>query len=403
MATFSVPVVRIDAIEDHPNADALEIAKVRDFDCITRIGEYKAGDIAVYIPEAAVMPEWLLKRMGLWDEEKGKGKLAGKEGNRVKAVKLRGVVSQGLLYPVSWDDPDLSQGETVGLPRVDLSDGESYLLYDWNDVDIETIKSRCIDVDVGDVLGITKWEPPIPTHMAGEVCNIFGHTLKFDIENIQKHNEVLVSGEEVVITEKLHGTWTCFGFDPDLDHEELLHGGTIINSKGLSEQGLAFKWNDANDKNLYVRMFKQYMLDTGRWNKVMDMAVRRGEPVFILGETFGPGVQDLHYGLKEKSFLVFGIYVGKPGQGQYLDHVEFKQTCSWLEVSTVPVLYHGPFSMDTAKSFRDGKDTITGANIREGIVITPVKERNDFVLGRVTLKMISPDYLLRKGNATEFN
>lgn len=113
MATFSVPVVRIDDVENHPNADALEIVKVGGFNCITRIGDYQIGDLAVYIPEGAVVPESILKSMNLWDEGKDKGKLAGKQGNRVKIAKLRGVVSIGLLFPVNKENT--GNNDNVGI------------------------------------------------------------------------------------------------------------------------------------------------------------------------------------------------------------------------------------------------------------------------------------------------
>lgn len=66
-----------------------------------------------------------------------------------------------------------------------------------------------IPVNEGDVvtdfLGITKWEPPIPVHMAGEVWNAHGMTLKYDVENFKKYPNVLNEGEHVVMTEKIHG------------------------------------------------------------------------------------------------------------------------------------------------------------------------------------------------------
>lgn len=98
MAEFEVKVVKIDRIEDHPNADALELAVIGGYRAIVKLGEFEAGDLAVYIPEAAIVPDWLLKRMGL------EGKLAGKDKNRVKAIKLRGILSQGLVLPLEYGD-----------------------------------------------------------------------------------------------------------------------------------------------------------------------------------------------------------------------------------------------------------------------------------------------------------
>lgn len=99
MAEFEAKVYRL-KIEPHPNADMIELAIVGDYRSIVRKGDFKTGDLGVYIPTGSVVPEWLLKKLGLWDDEKGKGRLAGKDGNRVKEIRLRGILSEGLIYPV---------------------------------------------------------------------------------------------------------------------------------------------------------------------------------------------------------------------------------------------------------------------------------------------------------------
>jgi len=90
MATFEVKVYKL-KIEEHPDADSLELAVVGDYRSIVRKGSFKTGDLGIYIPEGAVLPDWLIEKMGLT------GMLAGKDKNRVKAIKLRGVLSQGLV------------------------------------------------------------------------------------------------------------------------------------------------------------------------------------------------------------------------------------------------------------------------------------------------------------------
>ena len=91
MAVFESKVHAL-KVEPHPNADRLELAAVGGFRCVVQKGAFKNGDLAAYIPEAAVCPEWLIKELGL------EGRLAGSKHNRVKAVKLRGALSQGLVY-----------------------------------------------------------------------------------------------------------------------------------------------------------------------------------------------------------------------------------------------------------------------------------------------------------------
>ncbi|MCL2874720.1 MAG: hypothetical protein FWF12_00200 [Betaproteobacteria bacterium] len=99
MSEFACPVVRL-WIEPHPNADAIEIARVGDYQSIVKKGQFRDGDLAIYVPEQAVLPEWLLKGADLWDEDKQKGTLSGSLGNRVRATRIRGVVSQGLVLPL---------------------------------------------------------------------------------------------------------------------------------------------------------------------------------------------------------------------------------------------------------------------------------------------------------------
>ena len=367
MAQFEVPVVRVDRIEEHPGADALEIAVVRGYRCVVKIGAHRPGDPVAYIPEDAIVPEGLIRELRLWDEAKGKGMLAGKKGDRVKAIRLRGVVSQGLLYPVEGRE----EGENLA-----------------------------------EALDIVKYEPPVPVHMQGEVCDLRGYTPRYDIESIQKFPGVLRDGEEVVFTEKLHGTWTCFGFHPGLDHPDLLEGGTIITSKGNADTGFAFKWTEANASNLYVMSFRAAMLETGRWDRVRAASERTGEPIYILGETFGKKVQDLDYGQPGRAFRVFDVYVGELRRGRYLDYDELlaRVRGEW-GLDTTPRLYRGPFSMAAAEQHRDGRTTFRGGHVREGIVIAPVKERECAQLpgNRLKLKYVSPKYLLRRGNVTDFN
>ena len=105
MSTFEVPVLRVDEAIGHPDADRLTINTIGGYRCISNKFEdgswrYNTGDLVVYIPEGSLLPEWLLRRLGMWNDEKGCGFLAGSKGNRVKAVCLRGQISQGLILPL---------------------------------------------------------------------------------------------------------------------------------------------------------------------------------------------------------------------------------------------------------------------------------------------------------------
>ena len=340
-------------IEAHPNADRLELAAVGGYRCVVAKGAFVDGDLAAYIPEGAVCPDWLIAELGL------EGRLAGARKNRVKAVKLRGALSQGLVYPVR--DGRL-RGRSV-------TEGD----------------------DVTALLELVKYEPPIPAHMGGEVWAAHGATLSYDIENIKKYPDAFAEGEPVVMTEKLHGTWCCFARHPE-------HDEAIVTSKGMSARGLALKLNEANRANLYVRAWRAH--ETA-FERARARCAPNGEPFYVLGEVYGRGVQDLHYGVANPTLAVFDAYVGEPGRGRYLSTDEVKEALGDL-FALVPTLYEGPFSEAVLREHTGGATRLDAGHVREGVVVKPARERETPELGRLIAKSVSGDYLTRRG-ATEYN
>lgn len=379
---FSVPIKRIRAIEPHGNADALDLAVIDGYRSIVKKGEFQPGDLVAYIPEASVLPEWLLKRLNFWNAEKACGTLTGKEGNRVKAIKLRGQLSQGICYPVIQDSAETGQVVTGLEPGcfANVREGD----------------------DASSILGIAKYEPPIPVAMAGEVFNAGQSlTIGFDVENWKAYPNLFTEGEEVIFTEKLHGTCTVVAVLPFKDAHPEAFGerkNILIFSKGLGAKGLVFKNNERNKDNLYVRATRKLIerIDEEQRHGTIDFDA----PEFIVGETFGPGVQDLSYG-KEVGFRMFAAVRGYRGDQSYHDWDDVVHTAKAIGLETVPVLYRGPYSEAVMREHTDGKTLLAADHIREGIVMVPARERNDPLVGRVCLKSVSEHYLTRK-NGTEY-
>lgn len=371
MSKFEVIVTQVKIVE-HPNAEALEIAKIGDYSSIVRKDYLHNGDMVAYIPEGSVLPPPLIEELGLT------GRLSGPEKNRVKAVKLRGVLSQGLCYPA----------------RKGWKKGQ----------------------DVAQELEIIKYEPVVPAGFQGEIMSVGGHrTLKYDIENFRKFPDLFVDGEQVVMTEKLHGTFAMFAVMSDAmklsptsfdsegysdPEEEYL----VVASKGVAARGLAFKvLAEANKSNIYVRTARSLDLVPA-----VEEVFGFKSSTFILGEIFGPGVQDMGYGLQAPEFRIFDIYVGNPGEGRFLGDEELSAACEKLEIPRVPVLYRGPFSKEVLDLYTNGEETVGGGrHTREGVVIRPSQERVAGVelccYDRLQLKSVSEGYLLRKGDQTEYN
>jgi RNA ligase (TIGR02306 family) len=93
----------------HPNADALELAQVNDYLCVVGKGAYRTGDLVAYIPEQSVLPDELIEFLGC------RNYLAGAAKNRVRAARLRGVLSQGICLPMAYFlvGPPPSEGDDV--------------------------------------------------------------------------------------------------------------------------------------------------------------------------------------------------------------------------------------------------------------------------------------------------
>ena len=362
MAEFEAKIYGI-GVEPHPNADRLELATVGGYKCVVGKGSFAPGDLAAYIPEAAIVPDDVIAELGL------EGRLAGKRKNRVKAVKLRGILSQGLVYPIDGQR---------------LLDHPENFPYEEGD-------------DVTEALGIEKYEPPVPVHMSGQVESYFGKTPRYDIENIKKHPDVFADNEPVVFTEKLHGTWCAITHHAD--------DGFRVTSKGQSAKGLVFKMNDANKDNLYVKAFYE-ALNCGDLGDLVDDVIDAYQPedgrVTVIGEVFGVGVQDLHYGTKKPEFRVFDIWINgrtedRDRSGRYLDTDEVVRFLEKVGLEYVPVLYEGPFTREALELHTNGNTALGDGNIREGIVIRPKHGRNHDEIGRVILKSVSDAYLTRKG------
>ena len=387
MSDFAVRVLPVRNVRDHPDADRLSIMDVLGYVTISAKLEdgshrYQDGDLVVYVGEGAVVPEYLLKP-GFWKDDPeggpGKGILAGSRGDRVKAMRLRGVFSQGIMFPVQYaeghDRPFVTNERGT---NIEVSEGG----------------------DVAEHLGITKYEPPVPVGMAGEVTAIFGKTANYDFESIQTVPDLFEDGEIVVATEKLHGTNCQIGYVPNLNNDELFFDGNLyVGSKGMSAKGLVMKNNAANDGNVYVRTLRG-LIDQGFGDKIRDLSVAYGGGVIrVFGEVYGKGVQDLAYGTTTPQFAVFDIQI----DGQYVTYKSRLELAEQLGLPLVPVLYEGPFDREALVVHRDGKDSISGTCVREGIVIVARDGGRHPNHGRKIGKWISPDYLTRKGNATEFN
>lgn len=364
MSTLIVEVCEIKDVIHHPNADRLDIAMVKGWNCIVGRDSYKVGDWCVFFPPDSVLPERIINEYELEFLKKG---------GRVGTLKLRGYISQGLILPY------------------------------------ECVKIQCsIGDDVTSILGVTKYEvPEKPVQMQGKTTSRKvqnPHFTKYtDIENIQNFDTVFQEGDLVVITEKIHGSNIRFGWLPieiNWKSGNIFSIARSLFNKYVLGRKYEFVYGSHNvqlqfdkDKSFYAENI---------WAKVLRQYDRLHElpkGYTFYGEVYGKGVQDLEYGQEGLALAIFDI---KGPDGNYLRDSSARVVCDSVGLPNVPWLYIGAFNSEMLKRCTEGNSTICTSQIREGCVVKPVDEENDRRIGRKILKSINPEYLTRK-NRTEYH
>lgn len=324
MSEFHVVVVRVGTIEKHPNADTLSMTQIYGgYPVLFRNGEFQEGDLAVYIPVDSLVPT-TNERFAFLGE--GSSKPA-----RIKARRLRGIFSMGLLTSA---EPSWQEGQ-----------------------------------EVHELLGITKYEPPEDLAPNGEDESDPGRMVTYDLEALRRYGgDLLVPGEEVVVTEKIEGeSWRAF------HNGERLFVGSRTRWKKPSDPPSKW-WIPAIAHKLEERLARHVGL---------------GIHCEIYGYTGGFPYDSPNRAPRIRLFDVMDLTARR-----WLDHDDACAVAADLGVPTVPLLYRGPWSPDLL-ALANGRSTLNPQHVREGIVVRPIKERYHFEFGRVVLKMQGEDYHLR--------
>jgi RNA ligase (TIGR02306 family) len=256
--------------------------------------------------------------------------------------------------------------------------------------------SLTVGTDVAALFGITRWEPPALI-IDGEADRphpaFHGYT---DIEHYRNFPELLRDGEEVVITEKVHGKNCRLGLARTGEAWTLMAGSHNQRRKEHDCLGRRSQFWD-----VLAPLVEELL---------RHVAGSASAGVVLFGELFGAGIQDMWYGLENSRFALraFDLAV----DGKFLDYDDKVPLFDRFGIERVPILYRGPFSRAVVEEHVGGPTTMCPPEKagkfkgREGIVITPVRERRaetaTMVFDRVILKAISCDYLERKGG-TEYH
>ena len=359
---LDIGVKRIVEVTAHPNADRLDLARIGGYEVVVGRDEYSAGDAVVYIPEGSVLPEWLIAHLGL------EGRLAGSRKNRVKAVLLRGKLSQGLVLPL---DGGMVENDSTG--DVEYAAGVE---------------------DMAGFLGVVKYEPPIPVEMSGQVMSCPLALPHYDVEDWKKNPDELAGGKMLAV-EKLHGTLTLAAWRCGESQED----GPWVASKGIAHRDQCFKFGDVCKDVLYRRVVDpvaKVLYDVGIGLTPFDEGLPHA--ICWIGETVGPKVQDLNYGLGKPELVLFEFAHKPTAESPWVFHPysDVVMAAKTAGVRCAPVVgeieVSSPVTREEIRrvqAFAKGESVFAGnGQMREGVVLRHPD-------GRVR-KVVSEAYLVRK-------
>ena len=344
-------VVKIHEVLNHENADTLEICKVGGWQVVTRKGEFLKDQMAIFVEIDAWVPTELAPFLSKGKEPREHN---GVKGEKLRTIRLRGVVSQGLLLPIDKTEEQyfISSQPFEGCPygsMVFVEEGQ----------------------DVSEVLGIQKYEPPVSAQLAGQTKgnfpSIFFKTDQERIQNLSRDLEEWISqGLEFEVTEKLEGSsMTCY----------LLEDGTF----GVCSRNLDLKRDENN--TFWATAIK---LDIEGKMKAY-FGEKPEKAVCLQGELIGEGIQKNIYGLKGHDFRVFDI---QEAGGNYFKYIERWGALKTMQIKSAPFM-----GQTTCKPMQEMLDMSTGNSLlantkREGVVWKCLTDSS------IAFKVLNNEYLL---------
>ena len=334
-------------IEPIEGADSIEVASVLGWKCVVKKGEFQKYDVAVYFEVDSFLPlkpEFEFLRSSSYKNSPIMG-----EGFRLRTIKLRGQISQGLLLPLSI-----------------LPDG-----------------GYAVGQDVSDLLGVKKWEEEERTTTGGTIIGGLPSFIpKSDETRVQAIPELIhaFDGLQYYITTKMDGASHSVGMD---------ESGIHVCSRNCEIKD--------DGKSGFYEMVKRIDLPSGM-KKYMDDHYLSS--LVIQGELCAPGIQGNRLKLKSPEWFVFTVI----RNGERVGMTEMTYICDVLGLTYVPIEEVGNnFSnkypdVESVMARADGQYPNGGA--KEGIVVRPLLPVRCKLLDDnwLSMKAVSNKYLLNGGN-----
>ena len=343
----------IENIRPIEGADKIELASVGGWNVVVAkdVG-HKVGDWVVYCEIDSFLP---IREEFEFLRKSSYKKMGNQEGFRLKTIKLRGQVSQGLILPFSI------------LPLGDaFHEGQ----------------------DVTEILGIVKYDPPIPAQLAGQAKGYFPSFIrKTDeerVQNLSQEYEVwkLQSAHQFYVTEKLDGSSATFyvkdgEFGVCSRNLELADPGEFVPGMVMCDDGI----ERPKQENTFWKVAREM--------KIQEKLLSLGKNICIQGELIGEGIQKNPYKIKGHTVRFYNAFdIDKQERMHFRD---FMELLGKLEYEPVPILsteFMLPDTIENLLLYAEGKSWLNKDTEREGVVIRSMDTS-------ISFKAISNKFLLK--------
>lgn len=325
-------------------ADAIEVAVIGGWQVVVKKGEFQVNDPCVYFEIDSFLPDGNPAWQFLVDKQPRT--FEGVVGHRLRTVKLRGQISQGFVVPLSKLDA----------------------------VRDDVLQNGYEGRDFSELLGVVKWEAPIPAQLAGDVEGPFPTVIpKTDQERIQNLTEELKEWQgnsdfTWEATEKLDGSSMTVFVNGD--------------QQGVCSRNWSLKETEGNS-----------LWKVARREQLIEKIRRSGRNLALQGEIIGEGIQGNRYNVVGQDFRLFDIY--DIDRGEYLTPLERQAFARMHNITHVPVIAHGMVIEEFAQgllTMAEGKSVLNGKAEREGLVF------KSNTCGGPSFKAISNKFLIKGGD-----
>lgn len=363
-------IQKIKSLTPIPGADKIECATVLGWELVVKKGEFQVGDLCVYCEIDSILPEYPCFEF-----------LRAKKF-RIKTVKLKGQISQGIAFPLSViNDVD----PAFNISKVKVGDDVTQVLkitkYDpETELDkVEVVKKTWFENKVS----YLKWK--LFGYSRVKTGDFPNDVPKTDETRVQKMGRELVDrqGSAMYITEKCEGTSATFVYRKNGNWLAKMLG------KGFAFQACSRNRIIYNSQNNKGETTHHIMQVANKYNLFHSMK-ELNRNLAVQGEVIGPKIQGNIYKLPELELRVFLMF--DLDNQTYLPFLEMISICNQLGLQTVPVLETNHSLVNDVKYYVDlskGKSQINSNTQREGIVIRSVIDNFSF-------KSINPEYLLNQ-------